>query len=78
MTVKLVEKIRSEMNVSHKILARLLGISLQAVRKMCGVTPTRRPQTGMDLTTLCKLRKASGKNWAQFGRVLDDEFLIED
>lgn len=68
------EKVRLEMNVTHKVLARLLDVSLQAVRKMCGVTPTKRPQTGMDLHTLCKLRKVSGKNWAQFGKLLDDEF----
>lgn len=30
------------------------------------------------LKLLCNLRKMSGKNWAQFGKMLDDELLKED
>lgn len=59
---------------SQYAFAKEIGVSLQTVQYILGVTakPTRRKS--MDLRLLCKLRKAGGLTWQQFGRLLDREF----
>jgi DNA-binding transcriptional regulator YiaG len=54
--------------------AKSLGISLQSVQYILGVTARPRSRKSIDLRLLCKLRKSSGLSWSQFGRLLDDEF----
>lgn len=74
MPVKFVEIVQNDLNIKDSVFAKMLGISLQAIRKMLGKTATKRPQTGMDLRTLSRMRKLSGRTWNQFGKLIDDEF----
>lgn len=54
--------------------AKKLGVSLQTVQYILGVTAKPTTRKSMDLRLLCKLRKASGLTWQQLGRLLDREF----
>jgi DNA-binding transcriptional regulator YiaG len=54
--------------------AKSLGISLQSVQYILGVTARPRSRKSMDLRLLCKLRKSSGLSWDKFGKLLDSEF----
>lgn len=54
--------------------AKSLGISLQSVQYILGVTAAPRSRKSMDLRLLCKLRKSSKMSWNQLGIMLDEEF----
>jgi hypothetical protein len=63
---------------SQYAFAKELGVSIQSVQYILGVTATPRSRKSMDLRLLCKLRKASGMSWQQFGKLLDKEFKPAD
>lgn len=75
--MKFVEQIRVERGLSYRFFAEMVDVTVQAVRLWCGVTDSKHPHTRMDIKTLCKIRKLSGKNWNAFGKILDAEFLDE-
>lgn len=78
MGVKIVKKIQEQLGVTAYGLAKMIGVTQQAVRLYTGQTKTARPREGMNLRALCKLRKVSGMTWQQFGKELDREFLDSD
>ena len=59
---------------THYRFAKMLGVSIQAVQYIFGVTARHRTRKSMNLKLLCRLRKVSTLSWAQFGRLLDKEF----
>lgn len=75
MSVNFVKKIQERLGVTAYALAKMLGVTQQAVRLWTGQTKTQRAREGMNLRVLCRLRKVSGMTWQQFGRELDQEFL---
>lgn len=77
MIVKFLNDLLEKQGIAYNELASKLGISRQRMYRMLGKDPKRKdlPPQGMSLEVLCKVRRLSKKNWAQFGRMLDDEFL---
>lgn len=59
---------------SQYAFAKRVGVSLQTVQYILGVTAKPTSRKSMDLRLLCKLRKVSGLTWQQLGRLLDKEF----
>jgi len=78
MSVKIVKKIQERLGVTAYTLAKMIGVTQQAVRLYTGQTKTSRARQGMNLGVLCKLRKVSGMSWQQFGNELDREFLKDE
>jgi hypothetical protein len=54
--------------------AKKLGISIQSVQYILGVTARPRTRKSIDPRLLCKLRKVGGLTWEQLGKLLDREF----
>ncbi|CAB4220285.1 hypothetical protein UFOVP1625_6 [uncultured Caudovirales phage] len=59
---------------THYRFAQMLGVSIQAVQYIFGVTARHQTRKSMNLKLLCRLRKVSTLSWTQFGRLLDKEF----
>ena len=78
MEMKWAEKIRKTRKLTFYRLGKILEISQQAVRLICGRTKTKKAQTGIDLIVLCKLRSISGRDWDSVGNDLDREYLPKD
>lgn len=74
MSVKIVKTVQDRLGVTAYGLAKTLGVTQQAVRRWTGVTKVKDRNEGMSLRVLCKLRKAGGMSWSQFGKELDREF----
>ena len=72
--MKFTKALFKKSGVSQYAWAKSLGISLQSVQYILGVTARPRSRKAMDLRLLCKLRKNSKLTWNQLGKMLDEEF----
>lgn len=73
MTVKFVQKIIERQKLTTYALAKLIGVSTQLVDRWAG--KTKIAAKGMQLDSLCKIRRIDGRSWNEFGAELDKEFL---
>lgn len=75
MGMKFVELVKERSGCKTQYaFAKKLGISLQSMQYILGVTARPRSRKSIDPRLLCKLRKAGGLTWEQLGKLLDKEF----
>jgi len=76
-SMRFITAIRAKLGLSIPDLADALGMqSVYLYRYERGKDKVK-PPVQIRLDVLCKLRKVGKLNWAQLGKMLDDEFLQE-
>ena len=66
--MKCLRPLREERKMTQDYVAEAIGVTRAAYHRMETVT------SGMQMASLCRLRKVLGLSWAKFGELLDNEF----
>lgn len=70
--MKFLRPLRTERKMTQDYMANTLGVTRAAYHRM--ETETQ----GIQLASLCKLRRVLGLSWTKLGEILEHEFLDAD